>query len=64
MLRKSKVRRILVDLVRLSEEVLQWASKPGNHGGNPYQHRFVQRAIKIDKALMVLYASRLIKKPS
>jgi hypothetical protein len=28
----------------LADEILRWASTPGNHGGNPYAHRFVTMA--------------------
>lgn len=28
----------------LAREVLDWAKTPGNHGGNPYAHKFVQMA--------------------
>lgn len=28
-------------------EVIRWAQTPGNHGGNPYSHKFVQLALKV-----------------
>ena len=31
----------------LVDEVLLWAKTPGNHGGNPYLHGFVQTARQI-----------------
>jgi hypothetical protein len=30
--------------IKACEAVLDWASTPGDHGGNPYTHKFVQLA--------------------
>lgn len=32
------------DLLAAAKAVLEWAEAPGNHGGNPYGHRFVRLA--------------------
>ncbi len=31
-------------LLEVCQAVLEWAKAPGNHGGNPYMHKFVELA--------------------
>ena len=46
-----------ISTLELAEAVLDWARTPGNHGGNPYCHRFVRLA-DIAKAEITVEASR------
>ncbi len=50
-MKHEKVYEAYPGLLKACQAVLEWARTPGNHGGNPYCHKFMELVQKaVDKA--------------